>query len=234
MSTAPDLNHLRALLEARFPSAIPRPGETARRGIATGIGALDRLLPGGLPRGGLSVWSGAATAGRTAAVRVLVGSALERGLPVAVIDARRELDASAWAELPGALWMARPPCPSPAEGAWAAEALLRSGAFALLVLDGVLPEATEAHRLRSLARDRDTALLCSAPEEPSGWRADVRVLFRSGPGRGLRAGGYWIRAARLAVVAGARPGEREVELVHEPPHRLRADPRAPDRTPGAA
>src|SRR5436190_642052 len=55
---------LRALLEARFPDATPVTHRTAEP-VATGISALDAILPGGgLPRGRLTVWvpEGGATA----------------------------------------------------------------------------------------------------------------------------------------------------------------------------
>src|SRR5690242_21959078 len=57
---------LRALLEQRFPDAAPLTGGAhATDAVATGIAALDRILPNhGLPRGRLSVWAplGAANA----------------------------------------------------------------------------------------------------------------------------------------------------------------------------
>ena len=57
-----------------------------------------------------------------------------------------------------ALWVVRPGDPS--RGPWCADLLLRSGAFALVVLDGapVLPRAV-AVRLTQLARESDAALL---------------------------------------------------------------------------
>jgi hypothetical protein len=57
---------LRALIQQRFPDAAPlTDGAQTSDGVATGITALDRLLPNqGLPRGRLSVWTplGAANA----------------------------------------------------------------------------------------------------------------------------------------------------------------------------
>lgn len=239
MSAARDLARLRSQLEARFAGAIlPFPGERRqdRAGISTGIQAIDRLLPGGLPRGGLSVWTGTGTSGRTAALRTLVRHALGSGEAVGVVDARCELDASAWAELSGPLWVVRPPRASEAEGPWAAEALLRAGGFSLVVLDGGLPEPADAHRLRMLARDRDAAVLFLSEGTPSGWRPDLRLVFRTATHRGLRVGGRFLRPAAIEILSGGpRPGaSREVELVHEPPNRLRTGPRAADRSTGAA
>lgn len=244
MSAAEDLHQLRARLERRFGGAIlPRPGTEAgegRPGFRTGTRTLDTLLPAGVPRGALSLWTGEATAGRTGALRQLVMEALDGGARVGVVDATLTLDAAEWCGANGRssprLWVARPPDAGRAgEGAWAAEALLRSGAFDLVVLDGPVPAPVEAHRLRALAREHDAALLLCAAEAGAGWRADVRVEFLRGTavGGGLGPGG---RFRRRAGVRGAgstgREGEGEVELVHEPSHRLHSDPRAADRRGG--
>ncbi len=240
MSAAEDLHLLRARLERRFGGAIlPRPGQgagEARPGFRTGVAALDALLPAGVPRGALSLWTGEATAGRTGALRALVAAALAEGARVGIVDATCTLDAADWCGVDGRsaprLWVARPPDDGRAEeGAWAAEALLRSGAFDLVVLDGPAPEPVEAHRLRALARERDAALLVSSADASPGWKADVRTEFRrTASAGGLTAGGRFRR--RAGVRGGGRGGEREVELVHEPTHRLHSDGRAPDRRAG--
>jgi hypothetical protein len=246
VSAAPDLRLLRETLEKRFGSAVlPARGtapERGGRGFRTGLAALDRLLPHGVPRGAVTHWAGEATGGRTAALRLLVERARRETL-VAVVDAGLTLDAAGWCgeddgPLPG-VWIARPPGPDRAEeGAWAAEALLRSGAFGLVVLDGAAPAPAEVHRLRALARDASAAVLVStAGGGAPGWRADLRLEFRraaAAPG-GLRAGARFRRPAaiRLEKGSGGSTGEREVELVHEPPDRLRPLPFAPDRRPRA-
>jgi hypothetical protein len=247
VSAAPDLRILRAALEKRFGSAlVPAPGGAPDRavpGFRTGIAAIDRLLPGGVPRRAVTHWAGEVTAGRTAALRRLVGAAL-RETRVAVVDAALTLDAGDWCgaddgPLAG-LWVARPPAAGrAAEGAWAAEALLRSGAFGLVVLDGGAPAPAEVHRLRALARETDAAVLVSTPAGggAAGWRADLRLEFRRAPraAPGLRAGARYRRpaAVRLEKGSGGENGEREMELVHEPPDRLRALAFAPDRRPRA-
>jgi RecA DNA recombination protein len=241
VSAAIDLNRLRSELEKRFGSAIrPLPGEAPERerpGFRTGVRALDQLLPGGVPRRAVTLWTGEATSGRTAAVRALVEAACREAL-VALVDATCTLDPAAWCgpdghSAPG-LWVARPPAPGHAgEGAWVAEQLLRTGAFGLVVLDGPAPDATELHRLRALARETDAALLVSTAGAAPGWRADARLEFRreAGAGTGLRTGARFRRRSgvRLAKGSGARGGEREVELVHEPTHRLHPPAFAPDR-----
>ena len=247
MSAAENLEQLRARLEKRFGNAIlPQPGTGAppeeEGGFRTGVRAIDGLLPGGVPRKALSLWTGEGTCGRTAALRLVVEQACAEGARVALVDATLTLDAAAWCGEDGRserrLWVARPPAGSHAhEGAWVAEALLRSGAFDLVVLDGPAPEPVEAHRLRALARETGAALLVSSGREGAGWRADLKLEFgaRAGGGEGLAVGGRFRRRAgvRAAKGPGARAGERELELVHEPTHRLHSDARAADRRPGS-
>ncbi|HVH11598.1 MAG TPA: hypothetical protein VM759_01030, partial [Longimicrobium sp.] len=202
MSAAVDLKLLRADLERRFGEAIvPVPGQAPSRerpGFRTGVAALDALVPGGVPRRALTLWTGEATSGRTAALRVLVEAACRATL-VAIVDATRTLDPAAWCEQDGhsapGLWVARPPADGHAEeGAWVAETLLRTGAFGLVVLDGTAPAPVEAHRLRALARETDAAVLVSSDGGGAQWRADVKLEFRrTGVVPGLRAGGRFRR-----------------------------------------
>jgi hypothetical protein len=242
VSAAPDLLRLRGELERRFGGAIlPRPGHGAperRPGFPTGVAALDALVPEGIPRGLLTLWTGEPGAGRTAALRAAVTQACAAGTRVALVDAGATLDPADWCGgggQPDALWVARPPAPGREdEGAWVAEALLRTGAFGLVVLDGAPLETAQAHRLRALARETEAALLVSGGTE-GGWRADVRLEFhRPAATGGLAADGRFRRRAgvRMAKGWGARTGERDLELVHEPTHRLHPHSREPDRRPG--
>ena len=245
MGAAEKIDTLRTELEKRFGTAIrPLPGEAPGRelpGFRVGVRALDQLLPGGVPRRALTLWTGEATSGRTAALRLLVESACRESL-VALVDASCTLDPAAWCADDGhsspGLWVARPPHADRAmEGAWVAEQLLRTGAFGLVVLDGPAPDPAEAHRLRALARETDAALLVSTDSASAGWRADLRLEFRreADGGTGLSVGGRFRRRSgvRLAKGWGGRSGERNVELVHEPPHRLRTHLHAPDRRAAA-
>lgn len=236
---ATELSQLRERLEARFGRAIlpvggVQPAAEPVAGLPTGLHPLDRLLPGGVPRGALSLWTGETTSGRTAALRSLVERTCSAGAAVALVDASRTLDATFGCTpagpLPG-LWVARPPEGRTGEGAWAAEALLRAGAFELVVLDGECPDHTQAHRLRGLARETDTALLVSVESAPThGWRADVRLGFRrvGTQAGGLEPGGRFRRRVQLHG-GGPGRGEREVELVHTPANRLHPGPPAADR-----
>jgi hypothetical protein len=245
-SAAERLDRVRGELEKRFGAAVrPLPGHAPGPGrgggFRAGVRALDRLAPNGVPRGAVTLWTGEGTAGRTAAIRALVERARLRAL-VALVDATRTLDAAAWCDgdggSPTGVWVARPPNGShEGEGAWVAEALLRTGAFGLVVLDGPAPDATAAHRLRALARETGAALLVSSGAGAAGWRADVRVEFRRAPAAqlGLQTGARFQRPSgvRLAKDTVARTGEREVELVHEPSRRPHPFDHAADRRAAA-
>ena len=132
-------------------------------GLVTGIGALDAVLPNnGLPRGRLTELVGAPGSGKTTIVRQMVERAVNDGWWVAYVDAARTLTPRDWTHVSDSardgLWVVRPR--DAARGAWCADVLLRSGAFALVVLDGA-PMLTRgvAVRLTRLARDSDAAFL---------------------------------------------------------------------------
>lgn len=132
-------------------------------GLVTGIGALDAVLPNnGLPRGRLTELVGAPGSGKTTIVRQMVERAVNDGWWVAYVDAARTLTPRDWTHVSDSardgLWVVRPR--DAARGAWCADVLLRSGAFALVVLDGAPMLARGvAVRLTRLARDSDAALL---------------------------------------------------------------------------
>jgi hypothetical protein len=139
---------------------------SATPGLSTGVATLDLALPGGgLPRGRLTEMVGAPGSGKTTIVRTMVERAIATGWQVAYIDATRTLAPRDWAKAgaqlvngePG-LWVVRPD--RPARGAWCADVLLRSGAFAFVVLDGApMLERGVAVRLTRLAREADAVFL---------------------------------------------------------------------------
>ena len=155
------------------------------RGLATGIDALDAALPArGIPRGRLTEVVGGRGSGKTAWLRRLVERTVAGGLWVAYVDASRTLAPPDWAGSGEGLWIIRPP--APARGAWCADVLLRSGAFALVVLDGAPPLSRGvAVRLTRLAREAGAAL----------------VVVGEDAGRVTAVPG----ALRLRVERGARP-----------------------------
>ena len=135
---------LRALIQQRFPDALPPSqtdgGRTTDR-VATGISALDRALPnGGLPRGRLSVW--APQGGATAILRAACHSVVADGERAAWIDGDGTVAGAFWNDGGGSLYLVRPT--SRLHALRAAEELLRSN----LAIKGALtsPRLAETDR----------------------------------------------------------------------------------------
>jgi recombination protein RecA len=137
------------------------PTAPAAPALPTGIAALDAaLLGGGLPRGRLTELVGPTGSGKTTLARAIVERTIAAHGWVAYIDAQRTLDARDWVHLGDAegMWMIRPH--DATRAAWCADILLRSSAFALVVLDGAptLSKAV-AVRLTGLARESNAAFV---------------------------------------------------------------------------
>lgn len=127
-SSAAEVLELRKQLEQRFPDAQPvRYGTTGA--VGTGVAALDGALPaGGLPRGRVTVWQPGG--GATAVLRSACETVVRSGERAAWVDGAGTLSGAYWAEGP---LLFRPG----GDGvAVAAEELLRSGGFALVVVTG--------------------------------------------------------------------------------------------------
>ena len=129
--------------------------------LPTGVAALDAvLLGGGLPRGRLTEIVGPTGSGKTTLARAIVEATVAGHGWVAYVDAQCTLDARDWVHLGDAegVWIIRPRDANRA--VWCADVLLRSGAFALVVLDGA-PMLTKsaAVRLTRLARESNAALI---------------------------------------------------------------------------
>jgi len=185
---------------AELAQLLPPPAP-AVPGIPTGIAALDAALQGGgLPRGRLTEIVGPTGSGKTTLARAVVEATVANQGWVAYVDAQRTLDPRDWVHLGDAqgVWMIRPH--DATRAAWCADVLLRSGAFALVVLDGA-PTLTKsaAVRLTRLARDAGAAL----------------VILGDRAGAATQLGG----AVRL-VVERATPGSRRSPR-HEARHEAR-------------
>jgi hypothetical protein len=147
---------LRALVEQRFPDALPITHRSTA--VATGLPPLDRILPsGGLPRGRLSVW--ASQGGATAILRAACLTTVTAGERAAWIDGRGVVGGVLWDEGPILL---RPK--SLLHALRTAEELLRSGGFGLVVLSGLEPARTETVRLTRAVREGGSALVTLAHE----------------------------------------------------------------------
>ncbi len=147
---------LRELIERRFPDATPLTHRTAEP-VATGIPALDKILPGGgLPRARLTVWlpKGGATAILTAAAQQAVAD----GDRAAWIDGMGCISGPYWREGP---LLVRPR--SRITALRGTEELLRCGGFALVVLSGIEPDATETVRLSRAVREGGGAFVALTP-----------------------------------------------------------------------
>ncbi|HYD51055.1 MAG TPA: hypothetical protein VEA99_00455, partial [Gemmatimonadaceae bacterium] len=128
--------------------------------LPTGIPALDAAAPGGVPRGRLTEVVARRGGGRTTLLRQLVEQTVAAGGWVAVVDASRTLAPRDWAHAgeSGRLWIVRPEAATRA--AWCVDVLLRSGAFALVVLDAAPPlTRAVAVRLTRLARETGAAFV---------------------------------------------------------------------------
>jgi protein ImuA len=199
---------LLARLRAEITRIERRPAR--RQGqVACGLEGVDALLPGGFPCGALSELRGGASSGKTAVALATIAR-LPRGALAAFVDGRGELYPPAAAGLGvdlDRLLMVRPPAGE--EGfrlaLWAAEALLGSGAFAVVVID--VPRGrpfrgaeTALRRLVTAAEQGGSVgLWLSSPNAtlrpPALVRLDLRsdhgrvVARRAEPGGAARAGG---------------------------------------------
>lgn len=172
---------LRRLLERRWPGAVPVTQRTTPS-LATGIAPLDAVLPGGgLPRGRLTVWTPGP--GATAVLRSACMEVAGRRERSAWIDAARLASGEASWE---GICLVRPA--AEADAPRAAEELLHSGGFALVVLAGARTEGPTRVRLCRAAGEGGTALVEVSED---GWMAGLRITSRVGPG------GYRWRRNRL-------------------------------------
>ena len=170
---ATSVQAVRELLERRFPDALPL-SHTTVRVAATGVGPLDRILPGGgLPRGRLAVW--APGGGATALLRAACDAAVARGERAAWVDGGGAIAGAYWR--PGPLLLR----PRDTRGALeAAEVLLRSGGFGVVVVTGAGPLDEAGIRLSRAAREGGTALVTLSSAVPV---ASLRIASRLLPER---------------------------------------------------
>lgn len=169
---------LREVLARRFPDAVPVTYGTAGA-VATGVAALDGVLPGGgVPRGRLSVW--APGGGATAVLQGACGGVVVRGERAAWVDGAGVLTCRpgpAAGEAGAAPLVLRP---SGGRAALeCAEELLRSGGFALVVLSGVGAVGAEAVRLSRAVREGGGAFVALMEGVPI---AALRLESRIAPG----------------------------------------------------
>ncbi len=158
-----------ALLLDQLPAAlsaylIPARRLEEKRGIvATTLPALDALLGGGWPRGGVSELAGPRSSGRTSILYASLASVLKGGGAAALVDAEKAFDARlaarAGVPLERLLWVHA----ADKQALRAAELLIDAGGFDLVAVDlgdrnPRLPDAAWV-RLRHGAERQQTAAL---------------------------------------------------------------------------
>ena len=151
-----------------------------RAPLPTGIAELDAILVGrGIPRGRLTEITGARGSGRTSMLRTIVAAVATGGRWVAYIDATRTLAPRDWAHVGSdraPLWMIRPT--SSARATWCADLLLRSGAFALVVMDGA-PQLSRVLAVRLTRLAHDVGAASSSPASTAATRRAARFEYDS-------------------------------------------------------
>jgi recA bacterial DNA recombination protein len=186
---ARDLTQL--LSDLRRTRALVTPEELAHRlppVLPTGLPELDRLLGGGLPEGRIvEIGESKGALGTALALRILA-RVTESGRLAAVIDRRDCFDprsaAEAGVDLERTLWC-RPG--SHKDAVRAADVLLASGAFALVVLDlGVAPQRRRGPRAESAVRSsaRPGGGVIQLVPDSSGRVLREPEVIRTAPGEG--------------------------------------------------
>ena len=205
-----------------------------RAPLPTGNAELDALLVGrGIPRGRLTEITGASGSGRTSMLRTLVTAVATGGRWVAYIDATRTLAPRDWAHVGSErapLWIVRPA--NAARAPWCADLLLRSGAFALVVLDGAPPlSRVLAVRLTRLAHDVGAAFVVTGEHGGDATGSSVRIrLAARDPARAASGGGK--RSERSTTITLEKGGKRrtiEVSYGRAVARRLCSHSEVPDR-----
>jgi protein ImuA len=220
----PDQRQLIEDLRERIRRIERRPPPCTRV-VPAGRPAVDALLGGGFPRGSLVELCGPPGSGKTALAASALARAGDEGALGAWVDGRGELYAPALAPLGvdlARLLIVRPASTggrargegSPRDALWAAEALLASGAFAVVVLDVPLAAGARARgggasaeamlrRLGGAAQRGGAAGLWLA--EPGAARIPgvVRLDVAPGPGEPVvrRAGAPGAGAGRASHAA---------------------------------
>lgn len=232
------------LADLRRTKALLTPEELAHRlprAATSGLPALDALLGGGLPEGKTIALTGAAA---TAVSLSVLAAFTGTGALAAVIDRGDGFDpasaADAGVELARTLWC-RPATVK--EAVKAADVLLASGAFPVVVLDLRAEEGAEPGRRTKREPEAAGAAWLRLSRTAEAARARLLVLG-GGAGAGSFAAASLACGRPAARFAGVGPGrtfeglEVELSLAHNrlglAPGTARLSFRAPDHFPGAA
>ncbi len=213
---------LRATLSVEHRSAAPEAFTLAEESIVrSGLRELDAVLGGGFPRGLITTLEGPAGSGRSAVAARLLATATANGGLGALIEMPNGPDgrlyppalAAAGVDLERLLIVA---APGAAGVARAADILLRSAAFGVVIMPAVALRAVAWTRLASLTH-RANAVLVTIGEAASnelGYFASLRVGLRSTSAQFAGGQGLFCALAGLEVEAAvlkhkrAAPGKR--------------------------
>jgi hypothetical protein len=220
---------LESMLERRWHGAAVHGHALPLTGWTTGIPSLDQALgPSGIPRGRLTEIFGDASSGKTTLAFAVLAACTRRGDIGAYVDPENTLFAPA-AEAAGIildrLIVVRPKTEQAVRRA--ADAIVRSGACAVVVLDGTSVDVLQTHhyaRLVSQAeRNSITLVVLSRGEsQPLASFASLRVRMRElsprwqpGSNGGGRLSGYGIALDVTKSRMGA-PGKSAAFDAHLP------------------
>jgi hypothetical protein len=157
-----------------------------KRRASSGVAVIDEIL-GGLPRPGIVEICGALGSGRVQVAAALLAEATRRRRAVVWVDPLRRLYPPALAELGvelGRLLIVQPPEDGTQPWLWAAEQLLRSGCFELVVVDrpedGGMPRRPVGARWARAAEHGCSTALVLGERPARQLSADVRLAVGRG------------------------------------------------------
>lgn len=147
-----DLDEIRALLKRKAPFV----GE--RGGRPSGLPEIDQLLSGGFVKGGITVLTGLSGSGRMSIAAHLIAEETRAARPVAWIDAKGTLYPPALANLGVRLNRMLVVRGAKERSVYAAEQIIASRAFGVVVGIGLDPylDETRARRLQTATEATDT------------------------------------------------------------------------------
>lgn len=141
-----DVRALRAFLRSKAPFL------GLREAIGTGVEGLDQILNGGLPKASLTVITGLAGAGRTSLAARVLAARTQQGRPVAWVDGQSLVYPPALDALGVDLERLLMVRAAADKAAFAAEQIIDTGAFEVVVVSGL-----DQHLTASRARRLQTA-----------------------------------------------------------------------------
>lgn len=197
--------------------------------IRTGFAELDRALGGGFARGAIATLEGCASSGRTALAARLLAVGTGSGLVAAVDDGTLYPPALAQAGVRLDRLMVMP-ASDPVGIARAADILLRSHAFGIVLMPAVTVKAAVWTRLASLAHHSNALLVALGVEAANelGYFASARVqcalarvFWTHASGPFCELAGYDIRAAVIKNKRAAPGAIASIRVIAKKPGTLR-------------